>query len=98
MTSQDHYRQKYLQVANEFWALQQQDKTDQEREYDDLIRQLEKMLVDFRDEIEKLENENTELQKQIGNAADIFAEFQILKEEHQNLLDLQNDISRYRNS
>lgn len=96
-SDKDVYRQKYTKVARDFWALQQLEKTKEEIEYDNLIKELETMLVEYREEIEKLENENEVLQAQIGDAAKIFAEYQQLKDEEKHLLELRQDISRYRN-
>lgn len=72
-SDKDPYRQKYTKMAREFWSLQQLEKTEEEIKYDNLIKQLETMLVEYRDQIEKLEKENQELQDQIGDAASIFA-------------------------
>ena len=94
----DHYLQKYLKTANEFWALQQLDKTEEEVEYDNLIKELEKMLVEYREEIERLENENEELQQQVGDATKAFTEYHLLRDEQTRLLQLQSDISRYRST
>lgn len=92
----DVYRQKYTKMAYEFWTLQQQDKTKEEIEYDNLIKQLETMLVEYRDQIEKLENENDKLQAQIGDAASTIAEYRQLEEEERNLRELKEDIAKYR--
>lgn len=83
-------------MAYEFWTLQQQDKTKEEIEYDNLIKQLETMLVEYRDQIEKLENENDKLQAQIGDAASTIAEYRQLEEEERNLRELKEDIAKYR--
>jgi DNA repair exonuclease SbcCD ATPase subunit len=85
------YKEKYDEVAREFWRLQQIEETEEEREYRGLLVQLEQMLVDYREELDALERENQELQSKLENYTDLKARHDALREEEAKLLVLKRD-------
>lgn len=93
--SSDHYKQKYLKKASEFWNLQEIPKTKEEEEFENLIHQLESMLEQHKAEVHNLEVENEEKQRQIGDVTSVIIEYEKLKREQINLSQLQKDIERY---
>ena len=85
-----------METANKFWQLQSLDKTDEEKEYEKLIQQLENMLVAYRDEVVQLETEFERLQGQRTDYQEVSARYKELRDEESRLLELQADIEKYK--
>lgn len=93
-----HYQDKYIKLATEFWNLQQVDKTEEEVEFEKLISELQTMRLQYKDEIDRIDDENYELQKKVEEASNVFAEFQKLREEQNYLKKLQTEVSEFSNA
>jgi DNA repair exonuclease SbcCD ATPase subunit len=89
------YKEKYDEVAREFWRLQQMEETEEEREYRGLLVQLEQMLADYREELDVLERENQELQSRLENYTDLKERHAALKDEEAKLLALKRDLDSF---
>ena len=86
------YKEKYEEVSNQFWRLQQIEETEEEAAYAKLCTDLESMLVQFREELADLETQNQNLQRELEGMSNIKAKYQQLKEEEAYLLQLKSDL------
>ena len=91
-TGSRNYETMYNQLSQEFWELQQTKQTIEEAEYETLCKELEGMLVQFRDEIDLLEKENQELQSQLENVSEIKQKYQELCIQEENLINLKKSL------
>ena len=90
--SRKSYNELYNEISQEFWKLQQVKQTPEEEEYENLIRQLETMLSDFRSEIEELEITNAKLQEKVEDVGPIKETYNQLREEEAQLKQLKRDL------
>ena len=89
------YHKKYLEKVDEFWDLQQVKQTDEEKEYEDLIKKLQEMLVNFKDEILNLEKENEEYQADMNRRSEVREKYEQLQMEQNRLLKIKTDLDYY---
>ena len=78
-----NYEKEYQKLANEFWELQQIEQTEEEKKYDDLCQELEKMAKEYRIEIDKLAEENASLHAQCENKFEVDKEYDECVEKEQ---------------
>lgn len=90
------YRAKYEDMSNQFWKLQQTEQTEEEAEYARLCTELDKMLSEYRTELEDLESENTRLQKQLEDTSEMRQRYQEVRDEEDYLLALKKDLDSVR--
>ena len=90
------YRAKYEDISNQFWKLQQTEETEEEAEYARLCMELEKMLSEYRTELEDLESENIRLQKQLEDTSEMRKRYQEVRDEEEYLLSLKRDLDAVR--
>ena len=69
------YEKEYQKLAKEFWELQQVEQTEEEKKYDELCQNLEKMAKDYRVEIDKLADENATLHSRCEKKFDVDKEY-----------------------
>lgn len=90
--SRKSYTELYNEISQEFWKLQQVKQTPEEEEYENLIKQLETMLSDFRSEIEELELANAKLQERVEDVGPIKEAYNLLRSEELQLKQLSSDL------
>ena len=65
------YEKEYNKLASEFWNLQQIKQTEEEKKYESLCKELEKMATDYRIEIDELAQQNASLNSQCSELSDL---------------------------
>jgi len=87
-----NYEAMYNEISKQFWDLQQIKQTPEEEGYEALCKELEGMLVQFRDEINILEKENQDLQSKLENFSEIRQKYQDLVSIEENLVNLKRSL------
>ena len=77
------YEKEYNRLATEFWNLQQIKQTEEEKKYESLCKDLEKMAIDYRTEIDELAKQNSELNGKCSEISELKKTLKKLEEKEQ---------------
>lgn len=86
------YKTLYESCSREFWALQQKEQTAEEAELNDLCKELESLLENYRNEITQLEQENLRLQDDVQSFSEIKQKYESLADEEERLTRLAKEL------
>ncbi|EAY13563.1 hypothetical protein TVAG_389600 [Trichomonas vaginalis G3] len=86
-----NYEALYKEEAKKFWELQKVQQTAEEKEFEELCHKLEQMSRNYRDEIDKVAEENQQLQLQYKDIPSYKRKLEEMEIEEQNLIRIKSN-------
>lgn len=90
--SQKNYEVLYRDISNKFWELKNQEKTTEEKKYEELIMDLQEMIKENSSKAMEIDNQIDELTPDIRDYSEIEVQYKEMLRVYKNLKELRDSV------